>query len=75
MGGPRDDEPVHTATLGQRPSAGPPLDDKFGRYRLEHYRSEQATLDADAAADGVVVVVVRDARDGVDWQVLPAHVH
>jgi hypothetical protein len=40
--------------------------------KLEHYRSVPATLDADAPAEGVVVLVVRDARGGVDWNVVPA---
>lgn len=41
---------------------------------LEHYRTPEAVLDADAPADGTIVVVVRDAAGGVTWQLLPAHV-
>jgi tRNA A-37 threonylcarbamoyl transferase component Bud32 len=31
-----DDEPAHTATLHQRASPAASLEDRFGRYRLEH---------------------------------------
>jgi hypothetical protein len=41
---------------------------------LEHYRKPEATLDAKAAAQGTIVVVVRDRVGGVDWHVLPARV-
>ena len=41
---------------------------------LEHYRTPEAVLDADAPAEGTIVVVVRDAVGGVTWQLLPAHV-
>lgn len=42
--------------------------------KLVHYRSAEAELDADIAGDGVVCVVVRDARGGVAWQLLPASI-
>jgi hypothetical protein len=42
--------------------------------KLEHYRTAEPTFDADAAGDGIVCVVVRDAQGGVAWQILPAHV-
>ncbi|MGE5185228.1 MAG: hypothetical protein ACM31C_24330 [Acidobacteriota bacterium] len=41
---------------------------------LEHYRQPAAILDAEAAGDGIVCVVVRDAQGGVAWQTIPAHV-
>ena len=41
---------------------------------LEHYRTAEAVLDADAPAEGAIVVVVRDAVGGVTWQLLPARV-
>jgi hypothetical protein len=42
--------------------------------KLEHYRREQATLDANELGEGLVVVVVRDDQGGVTWQMLPANV-
>jgi hypothetical protein len=42
--------------------------------KLDHYREAEATFDADAAGDGIVCVVVRDAQGGVTWQAVPAHV-
>jgi hypothetical protein len=41
---------------------------------LEHYRAAEATLDAETAADGTIVVVLRDSVGGIDWQLLPARV-
>lgn len=41
---------------------------------LARYQSATATLDAAAPARGAVVVVVRDARGGVAWHIVPAEV-
>jgi len=41
---------------------------------LEHSRKPDAILDADAAATGTIVLVVRDAQGGVGWELLPAQV-
>lgn len=41
---------------------------------LAQYQSADATLDAAAPARGAIVVVVRDARGGVAWQIVPAEV-
>ena len=41
---------------------------------LERYQSATATLDATAPARGAIVVVVRDARGGVAWQIVPAEI-
>ncbi len=41
---------------------------------LAQYQSAEATLDAAAPARGAIVVVVRDARGGVAWQIIPAEV-
>ncbi len=41
---------------------------------LQHYRAAQATLGADVAGDGVILVVVRDAQGGVVWQTMPAQI-
>jgi len=43
--------------------------------KLEHYRRENATFDADESGEGTVVAVVRDDAGGVVWQLVPAHVH
>jgi hypothetical protein len=45
-----------------------------GVGKLEHARDAAATLDASAAASGLVVVVVRDGSGGVGWATLPATV-
>jgi hypothetical protein len=42
--------------------------------KLEHYRSEAATFDANEAGDGLVAIVVRDDQGGVTWQIVPATV-
>lgn len=41
---------------------------------LERYRQPSATLDADEAGEGTVVLVVRDGAGGVGWHLLPARV-
>lgn len=41
---------------------------------LARYQSTTATLDAAAPARGAIVVVVRDARGGVAWHIVPAEV-
>lgn len=42
--------------------------------KLEHYRSANATFDANEQGDGAVAVVVRDDQGGVAWQIVPASV-
>lgn len=39
---------------------------------LSFYRQPEAVLDASEAAEGLVVLVVRDAVGGAGWQILPA---
>jgi hypothetical protein len=41
---------------------------------LEHYRSAEATLDADETGDGTMVVIARDRAGGVAWQVVAVQI-
>lgn len=41
---------------------------------LEKYRQPSAILDAAEPAEGLVVIVVRDANGGASWKLLPARV-
>lgn len=41
---------------------------------LEGYQTAAATLDAEAAASGAIVVVVRDGSGGTTWRIVPATV-
>lgn len=41
---------------------------------LARYRQPDAVLDASAAAEGTILLVVRDGAGGVGWHILPARV-
>ena len=68
------------ATVGTKPALSVVVegDLKYAWYSsvgdLEKYRQPIAFLDADEAADGQIVIVVRDDAGGVSWQLLPARV-
>lgn len=74
--------PVFRAAAGSAPrlsvthDAGPPAVVRWlsSVGELAQYQSAEATLDAAAPARGAIVVVVRDARGGVAWQIIPAEV-
>jgi hypothetical protein len=38
---------------------------------LEFYRSETMELVAEVAAEGVIIIVVRDTLGGTEWRILP----
>jgi len=70
---------VH-ASVGTKPALSVVVegDLKYAWYSsvgdLEKYRQPTAFLDAAEAADGHIVIVVRDDAGGVSWQILPATV-
>ena len=70
-----------TAQVGTRPTLAIAHDAGTALVRwlssvgdLERYQTPAAILDASAAATGAIVVVVRDQRGGVAWQIVPARV-
>lgn len=42
--------------------------------KLDHYRRELATFDANEQGDGTIACVVRDGAGGVAWQIVPVHI-